>query len=105
MATKLVTEVISSEFEILKSNAPQLFLKSDGEVPTGGWSNGQLSPLFYFVPPADGLQEFNFTAEEPIGPATQNISTVQARVTIEMPLWLKGYRITTASGKKHEVVF
>jgi hypothetical protein len=102
---KLVTKVISSEYQILKTKPLQLAIQAKGEVPSGGWANPELSPYTYLVPPADGIQDFNFNADAPTGPATTQVVVLEAEVTMEKYDWIKGYRIHTASGIKHEVKF
>lgn len=101
---KLVTEVIESNYQILKSEPPQITINAKGEVPTTGWTNGKLNQYLTFVEPTDGIMSFGFTATKPTGTVAQHISIIEASVTVEMPKWMKGYRIYTAT-KPYEVIF
>ena len=62
-----VTHVDQALVIILKSNPPLVGVAASGKVPTTGWSNPRLNRVFYFVPPADGIQDFSFDAEPPQG--------------------------------------
>lgn len=74
--TKKVIEVTKVTLEIQKTNPPTLVINASGKVNTGGWTNGQLIPFVYIVPPQDGIYEFDFVADEPNGISTQVISNI-----------------------------
>ena len=46
---------------------PFVSIVAAGRVATTGWGNPQLSGWVYVAPPADGIQDFDFCADEPSG--------------------------------------
>lgn len=84
-------------FHINKSNPPQLVVNAAGQVNSSGWSNGKLLPWVYVVPPADGIQDFDFVATAPSGIVLWVISPIGGEGTIELENWMKGVRIHTSS--------
>jgi len=99
-----VTKVIKSDSKILEKLPPLLQIDAEGEVPTSGWTDGKLEPRVYIVNPPDGIQDFDFTAEPPQGPASDVVSAIKASATIHFQEWMKGYRIHAKEGS-HEVIF
>lgn len=77
--------------------APLLTVAALGEVNTTGWSGFRLSPRYYLVPPADGLWDFTFNADAPVGAVGQVVLPVGAMVVEVAPPWLKGVRVNAAS--------
>ncbi len=77
--TSKVLRVLDIELSIEKSNPPSLVIKAKGEVQTGGWTKGHLSPYVYIVPPADGIYEFDFLADAPEGIVTQGLSKIESK--------------------------
>lgn len=73
-----IPKIVKIDYSVLKSNPPTLVVTATGEVPTGGWSNPQLVRRVYVVPPADGIWEYDLTAEPPTGIATQVITKLKA---------------------------
>jgi hypothetical protein len=50
----------------LESYPPKIAIRVIGEAPTGGWNpQGRLSEYIYFMPPVDGIYEFDFVTESP----------------------------------------
>ncbi|MFA6153124.1 hypothetical protein [Mesorhizobium sp.] len=66
MSSSKIYAVDDIETTLLKSNPPSLLIICLGRVTTSGWSNGELSQYVYLTPPADGIQEFDFTATRPV---------------------------------------
>lgn len=99
---KTILKVTDVTIQILKTFPPILTIDSTGEVISGDWSNGQLIPHIYIVPPADGIYGFDFAADEPNGPATTVISTINAEQYKweDFPLDLKGVRINASLNSK-----
>jgi len=86
------------QLERVEGNSQQLMISAVGEVRTAGWGSPSLRPRAYNVPPEDGIQEFDFVAEPPGGPAAQVITTVSARFRMEkVSSWLKGVRVHSSS--------
>ena len=104
--TKKVIEVTGVTLEILKKNPPILVITSKGNVSSGGWSNGQLIPFVYIMPPSDGIYEFDFVADEPTGISTQVISeiTSQSFMWDDFPADLKGVKVYSSSNSKIETL-
>jgi hypothetical protein len=74
-----------------------LYVVASGTVPTSGWSNGQLSPRIYVTPPADGIWDFDFVAEEPHGIVLPVLSPISGSHIGTAPGWLSGVRVIAAS--------
>ncbi|MER9107507.1 hypothetical protein NKH95_26730 [Mesorhizobium sp. M0848] len=70
MSTSKIYAVDEIETTLLKSNPPSLLIGCLGRVTTSGWSDGELSQYIYLTPPADGIQEFDFTARRPLAGST-----------------------------------
>lgn len=62
-----IFDVSTADVAILKSNPPSLLIAAAGRVNSSGWKNASLAPWFYVRPPEDGIQDFDFIAEEPNG--------------------------------------
>lgn len=60
-----IQEVTDVSIALLKSFPAKLLVAAAGKVPTTGWTNSNLSAWVYLQPPADGIQDFDFCAEEP----------------------------------------
>lgn len=93
--TKKVIEVTEVTLEILKKNPPILAITSKGKVSSGGWTNGQLIPFVYIMPPLDGIYEFDFIADEPTDISTDVISEITSKVFMwdDFPVELKGVKV------------
>jgi hypothetical protein len=64
MANSKVPLITSVILVTLESFPPKLWVSVIGRAPTPGWGKtGYLSPYFYFVPPQDGIYEFEFIAD------------------------------------------
>lgn len=88
-----VVVVKITDVEIAKSGST-LRVSAKGQVPTGGYTDPLLSPVVYFIPPSDGIQDYYLTALKP-SLATQVISEVSAppHEWANAPDWVKGVRI------------
>ena len=96
--TEKVQKTLSVQLALMKSKPPQLAITAFGQVNSGGWKNGALQPRIYIQPPQDGIQDLDFVAEPPSGPATQVISPITAHyVMISIPSWLKGVRVHSST--------
>jgi len=94
----MVMSVVSVVFNQTKSLPPILLLHAKGTVPTGGWTNGRLSPHVYLSPPKDGIWDFSFIATMPTGHAIQVVSGVESEVlALSKPEWCKGVRVHASS--------
>ena len=77
-----VASVESARAFVLKSNPPQVGITAQGWVPTSGWSNPTLTPWVYIVPPADGIQDFDFVATPPTGIILPVVTPIAAHAVI-----------------------
>lgn len=104
--TKKTLNVTEVTLAILKKSPPTLSITSKGEVPSGGWSNGQLIPFVYVVPPSDGIYEFDFVADEPEGASTSAISEITSEPFIwnDFPSELKGVKIYASLNSKIDLL-
>ena len=102
MSKVKVDSVNKVEIALLKSKPPKLSIKADGEVPTGGWSAGELVPLVYVQAPPDGIYDFDFVAEPPPPDrvVTQAFTPISAEKILEkVPKGFRGARIHAASNQ------
>jgi hypothetical protein len=89
-----IMKVSSVKLQIWKSKPPMLEIDCQGVVTTTGWTNGQLAPYYYIMPPQDGIYEFDFVADPPKEMALQVLTPISARfVWPSFPEDLKGVRI------------
>lgn len=103
-----VLTVTDVRLQILKSNPPRLVILADGQVPTTGWCCGELLAWRYIVPPADGIQDFDFVAVPPAGRALQVVAPIHAELDQEVDFasfWgpdrpLRGVRIHAREDSK-----
>lgn len=67
---------------VVTKKTSQILVAAFGHVPTTGWSNGQLGPWYYVHPPKDGIQDFDFYADEPHGISLPVLTPIMASITI-----------------------
>ena len=104
MAT--IYRLTSVNLTILKTSPPILLIAAEGNTRQGGYTNCRLNPLEYVNPPADGIWEFTFEADEPTGTSTDVITDVKAYTAWEdYPKELKGVRIAAVYNKIEERLF
>ena len=100
---EIVREVTDVSVSYLESQPPFLVVQAKGNVSTGGWSNPTLTRLVYVMPPADGIQEYEFRATPPSGIATEVISPVSASDRWHGPAdWVRGVRVKAATNSIEE---
>jgi len=75
-----------------------------GRVPTTGWSDFELDPYFYLVPPGDGIMDFDFDGKAPSGPAGDVVMPALACGVFRMPGWLKGVRVHAQKNSKEVTI-
>ncbi len=72
---------------------PKIGVTAAGTVPTTGWTNPQLGAWFYISPPADGIQDLDFSADEPTGIVLRVFTPIAAALVIDRDpndYWGKG---------------
>jgi hypothetical protein len=83
---------------ILKTNPPILVIQATGTVGSTGWKNGKLIPFIYVRPPADGIYEFDFVADQPTGLTLPVLLPITAEGQWEnFPPNLKGIKVYSSS--------
>jgi hypothetical protein len=89
-----VKEITDVTWEFEKGDKPVLVVTVTGQVPTGGWTDAKLIRRTYIKPPADGIYDYDLTADRPTGVVTQATSKVKAtdRWTTP-PTDIKGIRV------------
>ena len=93
-----IMSVETATIQILKSEPPRIAVEATGTVNSGGWSDGRLIPAVYFGPPSDGIQDFEFIANGPKGPATMaTVSDFKGSGWVPLFDWLKGVRISSST--------
>lgn len=82
--TKMVRvyDVQSAVIKILKSDPPQIVVSASGRTSSTGWTNPKLGAWYYFDVPKDGIQDFDFTADEPAGISLPVLTPVSADAVI-----------------------
>lgn len=99
MSEKHVYQVLEANTLLLKSNPPILVVSAAGACRTGGWTDPKLLQRFYPSFPQDGIQDFDFVANPPVGAAADAITPVIATIEIsDFPMELKGIRIHAEEG-------
>ena len=84
-----------------KSNPQKLNITAYGMVKTSGWSQPELIPYIYVIPPVDGIQDFDFIAEPPAEISLQVLTPIVAHYSMEdLPSWVRGVRVHTSSNTK-----
>ena len=78
-----VSKVVKVEVFFQKTSPITIVVQASGEVPTGGWSNPELGAWRYVMPPADGIQDFDFIAKEPTGMASDVITPITAVASVQ----------------------
>lgn len=79
-----------------QSNPPQLTVNASGFVNSIGWMRGALHPRVYVTQPQDGIQDFDFIAESPIGVVVGIISAISGDGSVKLESWMKGVRVHSA---------
>ena len=104
MAESKVPSVTSVALEGLEGFPPKVSVSVVGKAATSGWNaTGDLSPYSYFVPPQDGVYEFNFVADSPSpGAVIAQIETrIRASYIVDpIPPGFKGVKVYGESNFK-----
>ena len=96
-----VREVVEVDLVVLESFPPKLRITASGTVPTGGWSNPELTPFINIQAPSDGIYDFDFRADPPTGLAPEVISSIHADyVWDNFPKKLKGVRVNASQNSQ-----
>ncbi len=95
--TKTIYSIGCVHVETAKSLPPTLEIEADGFVNTSGWKNPTLSKHIYITPPEDGVQGYDFVANEPGGIVTQMLTPVKTTYTDRPDDWVTAVAIHSAT--------
>lgn len=107
-----IISVENVNLQIDDHTPPHVVIHVEGKVSSSGWTSAELGAWHYIEPPADGIQDFDFTAEPPTGISLTVISPIAASLHVPVDVdnyWgterpLKGVRIHAQSGSKEELL-
>ena len=89
-----VLAVESVELHFTEGENPAMVIGAQGIAPSFGWKNGELVPWVYINPPEDGIWDFDFIADAPVGISLPVVSYISTEpFMLETPSWLKGIRV------------
>lgn len=74
-----------------KAGTKVLVMHAEGVADSGSWSNARLVPFAYGKPPADGIYEFEFVAEEVLSKRS-NAAGADVAAVYEWPGFPPGLR-------------
>lgn len=77
-----IYDVQTAIIKILKSNPPQIVVLAFGRTSSSGWTDPSLDAWYYIEAPKDGIQDFDFTADEPTGISLPVLTPVSADAVI-----------------------
>lgn len=92
-----VTEGVIEDVQQGTRSERAITVTAKGWVPTSGWSQPDLLPFVYIVPPADGLLDLDFVATHPTGIVLQVFSKIGITKNLAVPDWVKGVRIHSST--------
>jgi plastocyanin len=96
-----VTDVTTT---ILESFPPQAIITAMGSVPSTAWTSPRLIPYIYVTPPADGIYEFDFVADRPVGISIPMTTPITAKHIYPDLTGVKGFRIYASSNNKQVLI-
>jgi hypothetical protein len=101
LAPENITEVIDIQLAVLESDPLQLNITAKGNVSSSGWTNPELVPFVYVVPPQDGIYDFDFLAIPPEEVSAPVITPIEVTHRLNpLPSNLKGVRIHATQNNK-----
>lgn len=96
---KTIYEVLTVDVAISKKNPPSAVITVKGTARTGGWSKVELRPLQTFAPEV-GMRSFTLVGIPPSGFATQVLTPVTAKITIDpLPADVKTIRVLSETNE------
>jgi len=106
---QILAHVTNVQCTIQQQQQPILIVTVQGEIPPKGYQEPQLTRRSYTQPPADGIQEYDFTAVTPDGVEKKIIKQPEATDKwadyAHAAPWLQGVRIYgVADGIKEETL-
>jgi hypothetical protein len=107
-APETVPQILAAEISVTDAVPPVVTIHARGQVNSGGWSAPRLVKTAFGEIPADGIQDFEFIATPPSGPATAALQEIEAEfrwdtVLVDAP-WLRGIRVHGADEAPKEVL-
>lgn len=77
-----IYDVQSAVVKTLKTNPPQIVVSAFGRASSTGWTNPTLGAWYYIDAPKDGIQDFDFTADEPTGISLPMLAPISADAVV-----------------------
>lgn len=94
-----VDEVHVESLIVIPENPPAIAVSAKGTVLTTGWTQPDLTPWVYIVPPKDGILDLDFVATHPVGLVLQVICPISVTKAFSIPAWVVGVRIHSSTNK------
>ena len=91
MSTEKIAKVVSAK--VINPIDSFLVLEAHGQVLTTGYTHPKLEPHVYFIPPADGIYEFDFVITPPTGIVGDVVLPKVAFYEWEKPQGFKGAKV------------
>lgn len=88
-----VEDVRIESLIVVPEHPPMIAVSALGTVATTGWTQPDLAPWMYIVPPRDGILDLDFVATPPTGIVLQVLSKITVVKTFAVPAWLRGVRV------------
>ena len=77
-----IYDVGAVNVSVAKATPTQVIVVATGRVPSTGWINPALGAWYYIDAPSDGIQDFDFYADAPIGPSLPLMLPIVAEASI-----------------------
>ncbi|WP_088348315.1 MULTISPECIES: hypothetical protein [Rhodomicrobium] len=87
---------------IFRSKPAQIVVIAMGRAASTGWTDAELNPFMYVMPPRDGILDLDFSAESP-RPGTivlPILTPIAATLWMPVPNWVRGVRVHAATNSK-----
>jgi len=94
-----VQDVHIENLIVIPEHPAAIAVSAFGTVVTTGWTQPDLAPWMYIVPPKDGILDLDFVASPPTGLALQVLSKIAVVKTFLVPNWLRGIRVHSSQNK------
>jgi hypothetical protein len=105
---RLLVHSVDTVIAVIGGNGrPRIVLViATGRVSSSGWSDPQLEPRIYIVPPSDGILEFDFTAErsDDDRKVLPYVVPVAASILLPVPDWVDGVRVKSFSNSEQSTL-
>jgi hypothetical protein len=100
---KKVYDVSEVSIKLLRKDEHHktLLIIATGTVTSLGWSEPVLIPYYYFMPPKNGIYEFDFVAKTPSQPSSSVMTPIDVTFIWEdIPKELEGVQVNATNNSK-----